>query len=231
MAAGVSHLNSEDKLKREIRKRTPDETLGREMQKANWEDKFVMGALRGTGAPCGTGAPTRTRLLAPARSAAAFATARHSAAARCGGPRLLHRTQRISCAVLLCAVTRPWPRRLDGRTPSSRCCSPLVAAAIARAARARSVGRRIRNGSTLGRRSMRRPSPPALNAARVFAPCFSAQSHVVAAADRRPPAVESLLRAARRGDAHARCSRPLGRPPLLRWLNTWPPLDAAALQR
>ena len=48
-------------------------------------------------------------LLAPARSAAALATARHSAAARRGGLRLLRWTQRVSCAVLLCAVTRPWP--------------------------------------------------------------------------------------------------------------------------
>ena len=36
-------------------------------------------------------------------------------------------------------------------------------ATLARAARARTVGRRIRDGSTLGRRSMRWPSPPALH--------------------------------------------------------------------
>ena len=237
-------------------------------------------------------------LLAPAQSAAAFATARHSAAARRGGLRLVRRTRRVSCAVLLCAVTRPWPQRLDGRPPSSRCCSPLVAATLAHAARARSVGRRVRDGSTLGRRSLWRPAPPALNAARLLrrdplrshtpwprrldgrppssrccsplvaaalaraararsvgrrirdgptlgrrsmrrpSPALNAarflrraplRGHTpVAATTRRPPAVELLLLAARRGDARARSSRPLGRPPHSRRLDTRPPLDAAA---
>ena len=130
--------------------------------------------------------------------------------------------------MLLCAVTRPWPRRLDGRPPSSRCCSPLVAATLARAARARSVGRRVRDGSTLGRRSTRRPAPPALNAARLLRRASLRGHTPVAATARRPPAVESLLLAARRGDARARCSRPLGRPPRSRRLDTRPPLDAAA---
>ena len=122
--------------------------------------------------------------------------------------------------MLLCAVTHPWPQRLDGRPPSSRCGSPLVAATLARAACARSVGRRVRDGSTLGRRSTRRPSPPALNAARLLRRA-SLRSHTpVAATARRPPAVESLLLAARRGDARARCSRPLGRPPRSRRLDT-----------
>ena len=130
--------------------------------------------------------------------------------------------------MLLCAVTRPWPRRLDGRPPSSRCCSPLVAATLARAARARSVGRRVRDGSTLGSRSMRRPAPPALNAARLLRRTPLRGHTPVAATARRPPAVESLLLAARRGDARARCSRPLGRPPRSRRLNTRQSLDAAA---
>ena len=46
--------------------------------------------------------------------------------------------------MLLCAVTRLRPRRLDGRRPSSRCCSPLVAATLARAACARSVDCSVR---------------------------------------------------------------------------------------
>ena len=64
-------------------------------------------------------------------------------------------------ALGLMLVTRPWPwpRWLDGRPPSSHFCSPLVAAALARAPRARSVGRRARDGgSALGRRSTRRPA-------------------------------------------------------------------------
>ena len=126
-------------------------------------------------------------LLAPARSAAAFATARHSAAARCGGLRLLRWTRHISRAVLLCAVTRAWARRLDGRPPSGRCCSPLVAAMLARAARARSVGRRVRAGSTRSRRSTRRPAPPVLNTAR-FLRRASLRGHTpVTATARRPP--------------------------------------------
>ena len=130
--------------------------------------------------------------------------------------------------LLLCAVTRPWPRRLDGRPPSSRCCSPLVAATLARAARARSVGRQFRNGSTLGRRPTRRPLPPALNAARLLRRASLRGRTSVAATARQPPAVESLLLAARRGDARACCSRPLGRPPHSRRLGTRPLLDAAA---
>ena len=167
-------------------------------------------------------------LLAPARSFAAFAAARHSAATRRGGLRLLHEAQRVSCAVPLCAVTRPWPRRLDGRPPSSRCCSPLVAATLARAARARSVGRRSRDGSTLGRRSTRRPSPPALNATLLLCRASLRGHTPVAATARRPPAVESLLLATRHGDARARCSRPLGPSPRSRRLGTQPPLAAAA---
>ena len=167
-------------------------------------------------------------LLAPARSAAAFATARHSAAARRGGLRFRRCTRRISRAVLLCAVPRPWPRRLDGRPPSSCCCSPLVAATLACAARARSVGRRVHDGPTLNRRSTRRPALPALNTAR-FLRRASLRGHTpVAATARRPPAVESLLLAARHGNARARCSSPLGRQPRSRRLDTQPPLDAAA---
>ena len=178
-------------------------------------------------------------------------------------------TRRISCAVLLCAVTRPWPRRLDGRPPSSRCCSPPGAAhsraLLARArsaaafatalhsAAARRGGLRLcagrgaslapcssarslargRNGPTAARRrvaaahrSSRRRSRTLLAPARSAA--AFATSHAVAATARRPPAVESLLLAARRGDARARCSRPLGRPPLSRRPDTRPPLDAAA---
>jgi hypothetical protein len=59
-------------------------------------------------------------MLAPARSDAAFTT-------RCFTTRCM---RRVFCAVLLCAATRPWPRRLDGRPPSSRSWSPLVAATL-----------------------------------------------------------------------------------------------------
>ena len=121
----------------------------------------------------------------------------------------------------------PWPRGLDGRPPSSRCCAPLVAATPARAARARSVGRRSRDGSTLGRRSMRRLASPALNAAQLRRAPLRGHTSVAATAQRRP-AVESLLPAARRGNARARYSRPLGRPPLSRRLDTRPPLGPAA---
>ena len=167
-------------------------------------------------------------LLAPARSAAAFATAWHSAAARRAGLRFLRCTRHITLAALHYAVTRPWPRRLDGRPPSSRCCSPLVAAILVRAACARSVGRRVRDGSALSRRSMRRPAPPALNAARLSRRASLRGHTPVAATARWPPAVESLLLAARHGDARARCSRPPGRPPRSRRFDTQPPLDAAA---
>ena len=138
------------------------------------------------------------------------------------------RTRRVSCAVLLCAVTRPWPRGLDGRPPSSRCCAPLVAATPARAARARSVGRRIRDGSALGRRSMRRPAPPALNAEQLRRAPLRGHTPVATTA-RRPPVAESLLLAARSGDARARFSRSLSQPPHSRRLGTRPPLDAAAV--
>ena len=133
-----------------------------------------------------------------------------------------------SLAPCSCAVTHLWPRRLDGRPPSSRCCSPLVAATLARATRARSIGRRVRDGSTLGRRSVRRPTPPALNAARLLRRAPLRGHTLVAATARRPRAVKSLLLAARRGDARACYSRSLDRPPRSRRLDTRPPLDAAA---
>ena len=127
-------------------------------------------------------------------------------------PSPLRWTRRVSCAVLLCAVTRPWPRRLDGRPPSSHGCSPLVAATLARAARARSVGRRVRDGPTLGRRSTRRSSPPALDAARLLRRAPLRGHSPVAATARRPPAVESLLLAAWRGAlARAARARSVGR--------------------
>ena len=112
----------------------------------------------------------------------------------------------------------------SGRSPSR--CSP--GAATRGAARALLAPcRRFRDGSTLSRRSTRRPAPPALNAERL-SPCFSARSPPVAATARRPPAAESLLLAARRGDARACCSRPLGRTPRSRQLDTRPSLVAAA---
>ena len=95
-------------------------------------------------------------LVHSSRRAAAFATARHSAAARRGGLRLLRLT--------------------------------------------RSVFRRA---------SLRGHTP-------------------VAATARRPPAAESLLLAARRGDARTCCSRPLGRTPRSRQLGTRPSVVAAA---
>ena len=95
-------------------------------------------------------------------------------------------------------------------------------------ARARSVGRCFRDGSTLGRRPTQLPSLPALHAALLLCRASLRGHTPVAATARRPPAVESLLLAARRGDARARCSRPLGRPPLSRRLDTRPPPDAVA---
>ena len=57
---------------------------------------------------------------------------------------------------------------------------------------------------------MRRPALPALNAAHLSRRASLRGHTPVAATARRPPAVESLLLAARRGDARARFSRPLG---------------------
>ena len=136
--------------------------------------------------------------------------------------------RRIYRAALLCAVTHPWPRRPVGRSPSSRCCSPLVTATLARAPRARSVCRRVRDGLTLSRRSNRQPAPPALNTARLLRRASMRGHTPVAATARRPPAVVSLLLAARLGDTRAPCSCPLGRPPRSRRLDTQPPLDAPA---
>ena len=144
----------------------------------------------------------------------------------------------VSCAVLLCAVIRPWPRRLDGRPPSSHSCSPLVATTLARAARARSVGSRAllapaRSAAAFAT-ARRRASldaaafASALDAARFLRRAPLRGRSPVAATARRPPAVESRLLAARRGDARARCSRLLGRPPRSRRPDTRPPLDAAA---
>jgi len=95
-------------------------------------------------------------------------------------------------------------------SPSSRCCSPLVAATLARAARARSVDRRVSR-----RLELRPPLDaatllPALNAARLLRRASLRGHTPVAATARRPHAVESLLLAARRSDARARYSRPLG---------------------
>ena len=119
-------------------------------------------------------------------------------------------------------------RRLDGRPPSSRFCSPLVAATLARAPRARSAGCSARDDSALGRRSTRRPAPPALNAARLLRYASFRGHTAVAATTRRPAAVESLPLASRRGDARATLSRALGPPPRPRRLDTRPQLDAAA---
>ena len=122
----------------------------------------------------------------------------------------------------------PVAARLDGRPPSSRCCSPLVMATLERADRARLVGRRARDDSTLGPRWTRRPAPPALNAVHLLRRASLRGHTPVAATYRRPPAVESLLLAAHRGDSRACCSRPLGRPQRSRQLDTRPSLDAAA---
>ena len=99
-------------------------------------------------------------LLAPARSAAAFATPRHSAVARCGGLRLLRRTRRVSCAVLPC---RSHARGRDGSTAARR----RVAAARRSSRRARA-----RCSRSLGRppRSRRLDTWPPLVAA-AFASC------------------------------------------------------------
>ena len=87
---------------------------------------------------------------------------------------------------------------------------------------------RSRDGSTLERRSARRPAPPALNAAHLLRRASLRGHAPVAATARRPPAVKSLRLAARRGDARARCLRPLGRPPRSQRLGPRPSLDAAA---
>ena len=115
--------------------------------------------------------------------------------------------------------------RTSGRSPS-RCSRGAATRGAARALLA--PCRRFRGGTTLSRRSTRRPAPPALNAARLLRRASLRGHTPVAATARRLPAVESLLLAARRGDARARCSRPLGRPPRSRRLNTRQSLDAAA---
>jgi hypothetical protein len=178
--------------------------------------------------------PAATSHSFPARAPAAPQLAHHTSHATHCAPRFArgHRKTRTPrCAAALrsfqaAAASHSPPARAP--TAPHRCCSPLVAATLARAARARSVGRRGRDGSTLDRRSTRRPAPPALNAAHLLRRA-SLRSHApVAATARRPPAVESLRLALRRGDARARCLRPLGRPPRSQRLDPRPSLDAAA---
>ena len=102
-------------------------------------------ARRQDAAACRSWRRRSRALLAPARLATAVAAARHSAAC-------------ASCAVrgaslALCFSTQPHARGRCGSTdrpPSRRSCLPLVAATLARAACARSVGHRSRGGSTLG---------------------------------------------------------------------------------
>ena len=183
-------------------------------------------AARRQGAAARRSSRRRSRaLLAPARLAAAVAAARHSAAC-------------ASCAVrgaslALCFSTRPHARGRcgsTGRPPSRRSCSPLIAATLARAACARSVGRRSRGGSALGGlrllRCTRRVSCAVLHYA-VTRPWPLRLDG--------PPAVKAQLLAAHRGDARARCLRPLGWPPQSRRLGTRrlapPALYAARLLR
>ena len=179
-------------------------------------------------------------LLASLLSAAA-ASARTRRCARALPSRVRARRRRrrrrvaadLACGVGdVVATERPCCVRRCSRSP----CRRQVAAAR-RSSRRRSRAllaparsdAAFRDGSALGRRSTRRLSPPALNAARLLRRVSLRGHTLVAATARRPPAVDSLMLAARRGDARAHCSRPLGRPPLLRRLDTRPPLDAAVV--
>ena len=102
-------------------------------------------ARRQDAAACRSWRRRSRALLAPARLATAVAAARHSAAfASCAAR---------GASLALCFSTQPHARGRCGSTdrpPSRRSCLPLVAATLARAACARSVGHRSRGGSTLG---------------------------------------------------------------------------------
>ena len=182
-------------------------------------------ARRQDAAACRSWRRRSRALLAPARLATAVAAARHSAAC-------------ASCAVrgaslALCFSTRPHARGRCGSTdrpPSRRSCLPLVAATLARAACARSVGHRSRGGSALGGLRLLRCTRRVSCAVFLYAVTRPWPLRLDG-----PPAVKTQLLAARGGDARARCLRPLGWPPQSRRLDTRrlapPALYAARLLR
>ena len=167
-------------------------------------------ARRQDAAACRSWRRRSRALLAPARLATAVAAARHSAAC-------------ASCAVrgaslALCFSTQPHARGRCGSTdrpPSRRSCLPLVAATLARAACARSVGHRSRGGSTLGGLRLLRCTRRVSCAVFLYAVTRPWPLRLDG-----PPAVKTQLLAARGGDARARCLRPLGWPPQSRRLGT-----------
>ena len=167
-------------------------------------------ARRQDAAACRSWRRRSRALLAPARLATAVAAARHSAAC-------------ASCAVrgaslALCFSTQPHARGRCGSTdrpPSRRSCLPLVAATLARAACARSVGHRSRGGSALGGLRLLRCTRRVSCAVFLYAATRPWPLRLDG-----PPAVKTQLLAARGGDARARCLRPLGRPPQSRRLDT-----------
>ena len=182
-------------------------------------------ARRQDAAACRSWRRRSRALLAPARLATAVAAARHSAAC-------------ASCAVrgaslALCFSTRSHARGRCGSTdrpPSRRSCLPLVAATLARAACARSIGHRSRGGSTLGGLRLLRCTRRVSCAVFLYAVTRPWPLRLDG-----PPAVKTQLLAARGGDARARCLRPLGWPPQSRRLGTRrlapPALHAARLLR
>ena len=182
-------------------------------------------ARRQDAAACRSRRRRSRALLAPARLATAFAAARHSAAC-------------ASCAVngaslALCSSTRSHARGRCGSTdrpPSRRSCLPLVAATLARAACARSVGHRSRGGSALGGLRLLRCTRRVSCAVFFYAVTRSWPLRLDG-----PPAVKTQLLAARGGDARARCLRPFDWPPQSRRLGTRrlapPALYAAHLLR
>ena len=146
-----------------------------------------------------------------------------------GGLRLLRCTRRVSCAVFLYAVTRPWPLRLDG-PPAVK--TQLLAA---RGGDARARCLRPLGWPPQSRRlDTRRLAPPALYAALLRCVSLRSTRPWPLRLD-GPPAVKTQLLAARGGDARARCLRPLGWPPQSRRLGTRrlapPALYAARLLR
>ena len=181
-------------------------------------ESLLLAAHRGDSRACCSrplGRPQRSRQLdtRPSLDAAAFAPA-------------------LNTANLLRRAPLRWNTPVAATARRTTAVKSLQLAArrgaLACAARARSVGRRICDGSTPGRRSTRRPAPPALHAARLLRRASLRGHPPVAATARLPPAVKSPLLVARRGVARARCSRPLSRPPRSRRLDTRPSLDAAA---
>ena len=103
---------------------------------------------------------------------------------------------------------------------TASCASHFVSSTLRATLRTRHIARRPLNKHTHARHE--RPDTP-----RRCSPFSPPAPHTRLRLAHRQH-LTSLLLAARRGDAHARRSRPLGRPPRSRRLDTRPPLDAAA---